>query len=110
MNPKGFPEPNRGLRCQWPGEPEGRDGPPFQPTGQERDRPDRVAERRETGKILEEALSGIDPDSRRLLLLSDVEGFTYEEVAAMAEIPVGTVKSRIHRARMALRRILAPVA
>ncbi len=91
-------------------ETEERDGPSFQPTGQERDRPDRIAERRETGKILEEALSAIDPDSRRLILLSDVEGFTYEEVAAMAEIPVGTVKSRIHRARMALRKILAPVA
>jgi RNA polymerase sigma-70 factor (ECF subfamily) len=60
-------------------------------------------------RILERALGRIDPDSRWLLLLSDVEGFTYEEVAAMAGIPVGTVKSRLHRARMALRKILAPV-
>jgi RNA polymerase sigma-70 factor (ECF subfamily) len=61
------------------------------------------------GEILEHALSRIDAESRSLMLLSDVEGFTYEEVAAMAGIPVGTVKSRLHRARMALRKILAPV-
>lgn len=91
-------------------ETDGQEAPPFQPPGREEDRPERVAENREMGKILEKALSRIDPDSRRLLLLSDVEGFTYEEVAAAAEIPVGTVKSRIHRARMALRKFLAPVA
>jgi RNA polymerase sigma-70 factor (ECF subfamily) len=86
-----------------------RDDPPFQPPAPEEGRPDRIVETREMGKILEHALHRIDPDSRWLMLLSDVEGFTYEEVAAMAGIPVGTVKSRLHRARMALRKILAPV-
>jgi RNA polymerase sigma-70 factor (ECF subfamily) len=86
-----------------------RDEPPFQPPAPEEGRPDRIAENREMARILERALGRIDPDSRWLLLLSDVEGFTYEEVAAMAGIPVGTVKSRLHRARMALRKILAPV-
>ncbi len=86
-----------------------RDDPPFQPHAPEEGRPDRIAEIREMGKILEHALHRIDADSRWLMLLSDVEGFTYEEVAAMAGIPVGTVKSRLHRARMALRKILAPV-
>jgi RNA polymerase sigma-70 factor (ECF subfamily) len=61
------------------------------------------------GAILSDALGRIDPDSRWLVLLSDVEGFSYEELAEMAEVPVGTVKSRLHRARMALRRMLAPV-
>ena len=86
-----------------------RDDLPFQPPAPEEGRPDRIAEIREMGKILEQALHRIDADSRWLMLLSDVEGFTYEEVAAMAGIPVGTVKSRLHRARMALRKILAPV-
>lgn len=92
-------------------EQETRDGdaPHFQPTAPGDDRPDRIAENRELGKILTEALSRLDPDSRWILLLSDVEGFTNEEIAAMAEIPLGTVKSRLHRARMALRKILAPV-
>jgi RNA polymerase sigma-70 factor (ECF subfamily) len=87
----------------------GGDEPPFQPPAPEEGRPDRIAENREMANILEKALGRIDPDSRWLLLLSDVEGFTYEEIASMAGIPVGTVKSRLHRARMALRKILAPV-
>lgn len=85
------------------------DAPPFQPPAPEEIRPDRVVENRELGRILAEALARLDPDSRWILLLSDVEGFTNEEIAAMAEIPLGTVKSRIHRARMTLRKILAPV-
>jgi RNA polymerase sigma-70 factor (ECF subfamily) len=87
----------------------GRDDMPFQPPAPAEGRPDRIAENRELARVLEKALGRIEPDSRWLLLLSDVEGFTYEEIAAMAEIPVGTVKSRLHRARMALRKILAPV-
>lgn len=85
------------------------DAPAFQPPAPEEIRPDRVVENRELGRILAEALARLDPDSRWILLLSDVEGFTNEEIAAMAEIPLGTVKSRLHRARMTLRKILAPV-
>lgn len=91
----------------WP-EPATSGDPTFEPSAPEEGRPDRIAENREAGKVLEQALQRIDAESRRLMLLSDVEGFTYEEVAAMAGIPVGTVKSRLHRARTALRKILAP--
>ena len=95
----------------WP-EPAGEeaDRPVFQPLGEEANRPDRLAETREMGEILSEALSRLDPLSRWIVLLSDVEGFSYEEVAALAEVPLGTVKSRLHRARMSLRRMLSPVA
>jgi RNA polymerase sigma-70 factor (ECF subfamily) len=91
--------------------PEGgeRDDLPFQPPAPAEARPDRIAENREMARVLEKALGRIDPDSRWLMLLSDVEGFTYEEIASMAGIPIGTVKSRLHRARMALRKFLAPV-
>jgi len=82
----------------------------FQPPGAEADRPDRLAENSEMGEILTEALSRIDPGSRWMVLLSDVEGFSYEEIAALADVPLGTVKSRLHRARMAMRRLLSPVA
>ena len=68
-----------------------------------------MVETRETGRILEAAIARLDDDSRLLVLLSDVEGFTYEELAAAAGIPLGTVKSKLHRARMALRKMLAPV-
>ena len=94
----------------WPEPPgEAEDGYSFQPPGGEGDRPDRITETREMGKILTDALSRLDPGSRWVLLLSDVEGFSYEEIAALADLPVGTVKSRLHRARMAMRRLLSPV-
>jgi len=95
----------------WP-EPTGDEGEGilFQPEGGEADRPDRLAETGEMREILTEALSRLDPGSRWMVLLSDVEGFSYEEIAALAEVPVGTVKSRLHRARMAMRRLLSPVA
>jgi RNA polymerase sigma-70 factor (ECF subfamily) len=82
---------------------------PFQPPGREEDRPDRMMESRETRKILEAAIANLDEDSRLLVLLSDVEGFSYEELSEAVGIPLGTVKSRLHRARMALRKMLAPV-
>ena len=95
----------------WPESPGEEDnGSFFQPAGREADRPDRLAETREMGEILKEALLRLDSLSRWMVLLSDVEGFSYEEVAAIADVPVGTVKSRLHRARMAMRRMLSPVA
>ncbi len=77
--------------------------------GTEELRPDRAAETLETGEILRQALGRLDDASRMLVLLGDVEGWSYEELADAAGIPLGTVKSRLHRARMALRKILAPV-
>lgn len=95
----------------WPEPPgESEEGYIFQPAGGEADRPDRLAETREMGEILTKALSQLDPGSRWMVLLSDVEGFSYEEIAALADVPLGTVKSRLHRARMAMRRLLSPVA
>jgi RNA polymerase sigma-70 factor (ECF subfamily) len=95
----------------WP-EPAGEEseGCIFQPAGSETGSPDRLAELREMREILTEALSRLDPTSRWMVLLSDVEGFSYEEIATLADVPVGTVKSRLHRARMAMRRLLSPVA
>lgn len=90
-------------------EPEGDGDAPFQPPGREEDRPDRMMESRETRKILEAAIANLDEDSRMLVLLSDVEGLSYEELSEAVGIPLGTVKSRLHRARMALRKMLAPV-
>lgn len=98
----------RAAREVSPGEPQDGDAP-FQYPGKEEDRPERMVEARETGRILEAAIAKLDDDSRLLVLLSDVEGFTYEELAAAAGIPLGTVKSKLHRARMALRKMLAPV-
>lgn len=56
--------------------------------------------------VVEEALGGVPVEQRAALLLRDVEGFAYEEIAIMTGVEVGTVKSRIHRARVAVRNVL----
>ena len=53
------------------------------------------------------ALAKLPPSQREALLLVSASGFTYEEAAAICEISVGTVKSRVHRARSRLSELLA---
>jgi RNA polymerase sigma-70 factor, ECF subfamily len=60
----------------------------------------------EQGEVREglvRALSELDPDSRAILVLRDVQGLDYQQVAEVLGVPLGTVKSRIFRAREALR-------
>lgn len=70
--------------------------------------PDRVALRRETIATIEAALLQLPPEQRLAVVLSDVQGLDYEEVARVMGVPLGTVKSRIARARDRLRRLLTP--
>lgn len=99
----------QGRETPWPAAQEDGEGTEFQPPAPEGNGPDRICENREMGEILSEALGRLEPGTRWMVLLSDVEGFSHEEIAELAEVPVGTVKSRLHRARMALRRMLGPV-
>ena len=62
-----------------------------------------IASHREALVVVEEALRDVPEEQRAALLLRDVEGFAYEEIAIMTNVEVGTVKSRIHRARVAVR-------
>ena len=55
---------------------------------------------------VEEALATVPAEQRAALLLRDVEGFSYEEIAHITASEVGTVKSRIHRGRLAVRNAL----
>jgi RNA polymerase sigma factor (sigma-70 family) len=55
---------------------------------------------------LEDCLSRLSIDHREVLLLHDVQGYRYEEIANMVDVPLGTVKSRLFAARMALRKEL----
>ena len=48
------------------------------------------------------AIAGLPEDFRTVIILNDIEGFTYEEIADFVDIPVGTVRSRLHRARKML--------
>ena len=56
------------------------------------------------------ALGQLDPGERQCFLLRLLQGFAYKEIAAMLSIPLGTVMSRVHRARMKLRENLASLA
>ena len=61
---------------------------------------------RETRALVEAALSGLNPNFRAAVVLRDIEDLSYEEIAVVLDISLGTVKSRILRGREALRRIL----
>ena len=56
------------------------------------------------------ALEALPEQFRLAVLLADVEGFSYKEIAEMLDIPIGTVMSRLHRGRRGLERALYDVA
>ncbi len=56
------------------------------------------------------ALNGLPIDFRTVIILCDIEGFTYEEMAKILDIPIGTVRSRLHRARNLLKEKLRSYA
>ena len=60
----------------------------------------------ERTRALAGALAGITDDQRAAIVLYDVEGYDYAEIAEMTGVSLGTVKSRIHRGRLALRDLL----
>jgi RNA polymerase sigma-70 factor, ECF subfamily len=65
-------------------------------------RPDQQAEANQTELIVRAAIMELDEDQRLLVILRDVENLSYEEIQAETGLPEGTVKSRLHRARLAL--------
>ena len=69
--------------------------------------PEQAAMDRELEVALVEAIAGLEPMYKEVLLLRDVEGLTAPEVASVIGISVGAVKSRLHRARTTVRRALA---
>jgi RNA polymerase sigma-70 factor (ECF subfamily) len=65
--------------------------------------PTTAAERTEQVQIVEDALNRLGAEHRAILVLKDFDGHRYEEISALLKIPVGTVRSRLHRARNELR-------
>ena len=76
------------------------------PAGSESD-PEVIATTGERQRALVHAMSAIAPDQRTAIVLFDVEGYDYAEIAGITGVSLGTVKSRIHRGRLALRALLA---
>jgi RNA polymerase sigma-70 factor (ECF subfamily) len=69
-------------------------------------RPAESLELRERIERLERKLHGLPPVHRTVLVLRDAEGLTYEEIAAITDTPLGSVKGRLHRARLEFIEIL----
>jgi RNA polymerase sigma-70 factor (ECF subfamily) len=70
--------------------------------------PDEALHRKEIGHILHEAIGTLPFDQRTILLLKEIDGLSYEEIARTLNLALGTVKSRLARARKALRDRLDP--
>lgn len=71
--------------------------------------PDEALAGREVERALERAIAGLDPMYREVLVLRDAEGLTAPEVAEVLGLNVQAVKSRLHRARIAVRAQMAPL-
>ena len=68
-----------------------------------------LAQKKEVGKLVLESLGRLDEDHRVVLVLRDIEGMAYAEIAETLDIELGTVKSRLSRARANMRDILEMV-
>ena len=62
------------------------------------------------GDEISNALNSLDVDFKTVIILCDLEGFKYEEMAKILDIPIGTVRSRLHRARQLLKEKLSVYA
>jgi RNA polymerase sigma-70 factor (ECF subfamily) len=69
--------------------------------------PERAFEHRNLDDDVQRALDALPPDFRAVVVLCDIEGLSYEEIAATLGVKLGTVRSRIHRGRAQLRAALA---
>jgi RNA polymerase sigma-70 factor (ECF subfamily) len=65
--------------------------------------PAQTLEEKERQVIIQQALITLEASLRQAVVLRDAEGLSYEEISQVLELPLGTVKSRIHRGRVQLR-------
>jgi RNA polymerase sigma-70 factor (ECF subfamily) len=65
--------------------------------------PDQRVQKKETMRLLRQAMKELDPDHSSVLVLRDTQGLDYQQIGEILDLPSGTVKSRLFRARLALR-------
>lgn len=70
--------------------------------------PEESVEQLEVSELIQRGLNGLSEPHRAIVILRDIEGLSYEEIAAILKCSVGTVKSRLFRARSALKEKLRP--
>lgn len=73
------------------------------------DQPDRNTEQRDILRVLHDAIGTMNESEREILHLRDVQGISYEEISTMLDIPLGTVKSKLNRARTGLKNKLKSI-
>jgi RNA polymerase sigma-70 factor (ECF subfamily) len=71
-------------------------------------RADAMLERAELARVVQAELRNLRADHRLILILRDIQGLSYEEIADALRLELGTVRSRLHRARMELKTRLTP--
>lgn len=71
--------------------------------------PDRVVDLNDRQRKVRMAIDSLPDHFRMMLVMRDMEGFSYEEIASMLDLPLGTVKSRINRARLEFKRRVEPL-
>ena len=71
--------------------------------------PGEILERRELDAAVQKCISALEVDYREVLVMRDIQGFSYEEIRGIMRIPEGTVKSRLSRARLAMKDCLKKV-
>ena len=84
------------------------EGPGFEPASGE-DGPLALTVRAERVAAVRSAIGRLDEELREVLVLRDIEGLSYQQLARAFDLPLGTVKSRLFRARNALKELIAPV-
>jgi RNA polymerase sigma-70 factor (ECF subfamily) len=86
----------------------GRNGEPgLEPLDpSELNRPDFALEQAEQEQRIQQALRRLSPEHRAVLIMKDMEGQKYEAMAEVLQVPIGTIRSRLHRARLELREVL----
>jgi RNA polymerase sigma-70 factor (ECF subfamily) len=73
----------------------------------EASQPGHALERAEEERRIQRALNRLSPEHRAVLVMKDMEGQKYETMAEILQVPVGTIRSRLHRARVELRELLS---
>jgi RNA polymerase sigma-70 factor (ECF subfamily) len=71
--------------------------------------PSKAVEQKQTQEQVQKVLNSLEPDDAVIILLRDLQDVPYSEMAQILDLPIGTVKSRLSRARQALKLRLAPL-
>jgi RNA polymerase sigma-70 factor (ECF subfamily) len=79
------------------------DAAPAENLMNEAEEPEAYAQRQDLNKALHAGLQTLPPEQRTALVLSDIQGYSYQEIADISDVSLGTVKSRISRARAKMR-------